>query len=87
MFGFLSHEARHPLPMGSPCRGSAPGRMQLEGVETETSTDTSATESFMPQGGTTPDVHRGSRDRDAHGRLGDGAPSYDGLHVCQWEWR
>jgi hypothetical protein len=61
--------------------------MQIEGVETEISTDTSATESFMPQGGTTPDAHRGSRDRDAHGRLGDGAPSYDGLHVCQWEWR
>jgi hypothetical protein len=37
------------------------------------------------QGGTTPDANRESRNNDVHGRLGDGAPSYDGEPVCQWE--
>ncbi len=36
-----------------------------------------ARESFMPLCGTTPYAHRGSRDRDVQGRLGDGAPSCD----------
>ncbi|HEY8685049.1 MAG TPA: hypothetical protein VIO57_05535, partial [Chloroflexota bacterium] len=39
----------------------------------------------IPQGGTTPDANRESRNNDVHGRLGDGAPSYDGEPVCQWE--
>jgi hypothetical protein len=46
---------------------------------------TSATESPIPQGGTTPDANRESRHNDVHGRLGDGAPSYGGEPVCQWE--
>ncbi|HEY8684898.1 MAG TPA: glycosyltransferase family 2 protein [Chloroflexota bacterium] len=43
----------------------------------------SATESPLPLRGTATDAKHGSRDNDVHGRLGDGAPSYDGLHVCQ----
>ena len=36
--------------------------------------------------GTTPDDDGGDRDQDILERLGDGAPSYDGLRVCQWNW-
>ena len=39
----------------------------------------------MPLRCATPDANRGSRNNDVHGHLGDGAPSYDGLHVCQRE--
>jgi hypothetical protein len=45
----------------------------------------------MPQGGTTPDEndHWSSWKSGDHGAraLGDAAPSYDGLGVCQWEFR
>src|SRR5947209_5318961 len=41
----------------------------------------------MPLCSATPDARRGSRDRGIHGGPGDGAPSYDGLRVCQREWR
>jgi hypothetical protein len=47
--------------------------------------DESAAESPMALGGATPDENGGERDEDIRERLGDGAPSYDGLRVCQWE--
>jgi hypothetical protein len=37
----------------------------------------------MPHGDTTPGENGGDRDGDVLERLGDGAPSYDRLRLCQ----
>jgi glycosyltransferase involved in cell wall biosynthesis len=46
----------------------------------------SATESPMPQGGATPYQNSDGRDHDVPGRLGDGAPSYDGSRGRRWDY-